>query len=291
MLAAISTLLPHDAPAADNSENNTIDQLRCEYRTDPLGIDALKPRLSWEMVSDRRGERQTAYQVMVATTPQLLAKDQGDLWDSGKVASDRQNQVEYAGKPLASRAECFWKVRVWDKDGKPFPWSKTASWSMGLLAPKDWQAKWIGNDAAYQPAPEAAADNALFNIKRLKWVQFPGGKAAGETYLRKELDLPANRKLKRAVLALYAYNECVAMVNGVNIGNAPRRALGGHRKAGRHQTSASRSERGRSGRQPQRSLRARSNRPSGSAIRIWRRRADPFGSDMEGVPDCLRRLG
>ena len=206
--------------AAENPEKIGIDHLRCEYRTDPLGIDATKPRLSWEMVSDQRGEAQSAYQVLVASKPELLAKDQGDLWDSGKVESDRQAQVEYAGKPLASRAACFWKVRIWDKNKKPFPWSSPESWSMGLLAPTDWQAKWIANDAAYHPAPEVAADNARFNVKGLKWMQMPGGKAAGETYLRKEFDLPANRKLKRAVLALYAFNECAAMVNGVNIGHA-----------------------------------------------------------------------
>ena len=66
-------------------------------------------------------------------SPELLAKDQGDLWDSGKVASDQSIQVEYAGKPLESGRLCHWKVRVWDKDGKPSAWSAPAGWSMGLL--------------------------------------------------------------------------------------------------------------------------------------------------------------
>jgi len=133
-----------------------LTNLRCEYLTDPLGIDVVKPRLSW-VIEERnqnpesRNQKQTAYQVLVASTLELLAKDQGDLWDSGKVASDQSIQVEYAGpstslragKPLASRMECHWKVRVWDQDGKASGWSKPAFWSIGLLEPEDWNAKWI----------------------------------------------------------------------------------------------------------------------------------------------------
>ena len=79
----------------------TADHLRCEYRVDPLGIDVLQPRLSWEMHDARRGAKQTAYQVLVASTPEKLAADEGDLWDSGRVATDQSTQVVYAGKPLA----------------------------------------------------------------------------------------------------------------------------------------------------------------------------------------------
>ena len=85
-------------PAA--SAANLTD-LRCEYLADPLGIDVGKPRLRWVIESARRGERQTAYQILVASTPELLAKNQGDLWDSGKVASDQSAHEAYAGKPLA----------------------------------------------------------------------------------------------------------------------------------------------------------------------------------------------
>ena len=91
----------------------------------------------------RRGAKQTAYQVLVASSPEHLAADQGDLWDSGKVVSDQSIHVAYAGKPLESRMQCYWKVRAWDKDGQPSAWSQPAQWSMGLLKPDDWQAKWI----------------------------------------------------------------------------------------------------------------------------------------------------
>lgn len=131
-----------------------VQNLRCEYLKDPLGIDATKPRLSWVLEDDERGQKQTAYQILVASTPETLAKDQGDLWDSGKVTGDRSNHVEYAGKPLASQAACHWKVRVWDKNGRKSDWSKPALWTMGLLKPEDWTAKWIGYDAAGKLSPK-----------------------------------------------------------------------------------------------------------------------------------------
>ncbi|MEI8376361.1 MAG: glycoside hydrolase family 78 protein [Planctomycetota bacterium] len=142
--AAIAVLFFIPAASATNPTN-----LRCEYLANPLGIDSQKPRLSWLMeaavqMADVRGQKQAAYQVMVASTPALLAKDQGDLWDSDQVASDQSIQVEYAGKPLGSWMVCHWKVRAWDKDGKASDWSKPALWTMGLLKPEDWQAKWIG---------------------------------------------------------------------------------------------------------------------------------------------------
>jgi hypothetical protein len=117
--------------------------LRCEYRVNPLGIDAKRPRLSWVLESSERGQKQTAYQVLVASSLAALARGEGDLWNSGKVGSPRASQVEYAGKPLASYERCFWKVRVWDRQGKPGAWTQPAEWSMGILQPSDWTAAWI----------------------------------------------------------------------------------------------------------------------------------------------------
>ena len=99
--------------------------------------------------------------------------------------TDQSIQVEYAGKPLASRMRCHWKVRVWDQDGKASAWSDGATWAMGLLKPADWQAKWIGYDAAYQTSSAAAADDQLMNIQGLKWVQVKGGKDGSKSYLRR----------------------------------------------------------------------------------------------------------
>jgi alpha-L-rhamnosidase len=115
--------------------------LRCEYLTHPLGIDEPAPRLTWTCESDRRGDVQTRYRVLVASSPQLLERGEGDLWDSGEVASSAM-QVVYAGKPLASRQVCYWRVRVWDQDGASSA-GPIARWEMGLLDPRDWTASWI----------------------------------------------------------------------------------------------------------------------------------------------------
>jgi len=122
-----------------------ITNLRCEYLTDPKGIDETKPKLSWQLVSDQRGQKQTAYRILVASSKKMLANDEGDLWNTGKINSDQSRLIEYYGKPLQSRKECFWKVMVWDKDGKQSAWSEPAYWSMGLLEKEDWTAQWIGS--------------------------------------------------------------------------------------------------------------------------------------------------
>jgi hypothetical protein len=121
----------------------SVERLRCEYRVNPLGVDTTQPRLSWEIHDSRRGAKQTAYQILVASSSDKLATERGDLWDSGKVASEQSIHVTYAGRPLAARMQCYWKVRVWDKDGQPSPWSQPAQWTMGLVNGADWSAQWI----------------------------------------------------------------------------------------------------------------------------------------------------
>ncbi len=119
-------------------------QLRCENRPQPLGIDVSAPRLSWVLTSDARNARQSAYQVLVASSPTALARNKGDLWDSGQVKSNQSLLVPYAGKRLLSAQQVFWKVRTWDGAAKVSPWSTPEQWTMGLLAPQDWKAHWIG---------------------------------------------------------------------------------------------------------------------------------------------------
>ena len=123
----------------------TPTQLRCEYVANPMCIDAERPRLSWILFSEQRAQVQTAYQVLVGSSEEKLAAGEGDMWDSGKVESDRSIHIVYAGKPLESGTRVFWKVRAWDKNGKASDWSETATWRMGLLKPGDWKAKWIGS--------------------------------------------------------------------------------------------------------------------------------------------------
>jgi alpha-L-rhamnosidase len=130
-----------------------VSYLRCEYLVDPPGIDVAKPRLSWIINSSRRGEKQMGYQILVASSREMLAANKGDLWDTGQVPSDRTSQIAYQGKPLVSRQRCYWKVRIWDQDGFS-AWSPPALWEMGLLDPADWKAKWI---SAGQPPTDNGA--------------------------------------------------------------------------------------------------------------------------------------
>ncbi len=119
--------------------------LHCEYFTNPLGLDELRPRLSWLVSDERRGAVQTAYQVRVASSQEMLAKEGADLWESGRVKSSQSVHVVYEGAPLASCQRVWWRVRTWDAGGEPSPWSEPSWWEMGLLARKEWQGQWIGS--------------------------------------------------------------------------------------------------------------------------------------------------
>jgi alpha-L-rhamnosidase len=145
------------------SANLQPERLRCEYLQNPFGIDTARPRLMWVLTSDQRGQAQSAYQVIVASTPEVLAAGQGDFWDSGKVDSDQTLGIPYAGKALTSRQRCYWKVRVWDRDGVASRWTGPAVWSMGLLDRGDWHAQWIADPQSFSLAasPPRAPHNGF----------------------------------------------------------------------------------------------------------------------------------
>jgi len=119
-------------------------ELRCEYLSNPQGIDIQKPRLSWLLNPAENVRGQSAYRVLVASSAAILKKDQGDLWDSGRVASGQSTWIDYGGKKLNSGERVYWKVRVWGDAAQESKWSEQATWSMGLLKAADWHAKWIG---------------------------------------------------------------------------------------------------------------------------------------------------
>ena len=199
----------------------TVAGLECEHLENPLGISATEPRLSWYSESTERSQLQTAYQILVSSSAEKLANDEGDLWDCKKVASDQSLFVHYAGKPLNSHDECFWKVRVWDKADKPSPWSEAAKWSMGLLKPTDWHGKWIGREEF--PSIEFLTDT--------NWIWFPEGKPAeaiapGEMYFRRTFVIPTDRTIRSATLRITADDRCSIFLNGRDIGSRS-----GHRSA------------------------------------------------------------
>lgn len=179
--------------------------LRCEYRANPTGIDVLQPRLSWILQPSHAGarnERQTAYQIVVSSTEEGVEKGSGDLWDTGRVTSDASIQIEYAGRPLASRQRAWWRVRTWDGDGKASAWSSPAEWSMGLLAATEWKGKWIGLDKEADPSQQ---------IGDAKHRTLPA------RLLRKEFR--AERKVTRATAYLSGVGLFELSINGKKISN------------------------------------------------------------------------
>jgi len=170
-----------------------VTRMTCDYRVGPLGVDAALPQLSWRLESGVRGQKQTAYQVLVADSRELLEKDAGDLWDSGKVASEENIGVPYGGKPLASRQQVFWKVRVCDVTGKPSAWSSPATWTMGVLTPDAWNAKWI---------------SAPTNL----YVAGPA------VYLQKQITVP--KRVRRAIARYSALGWVELLIDGRKVGDA-----------------------------------------------------------------------
>jgi alpha-L-rhamnosidase len=118
------------------------NDLRCEYRLNPVGIDIAKPRLFWKLASEERNVMQGAYQVHVASSEKKLLA--GTLiWDSGKTDSDRSIHIVYDGPALLSRQICHWRIRIWDDRGREGDWSEPAFWEMGLLGPPEWTAQMV----------------------------------------------------------------------------------------------------------------------------------------------------
>lgn len=140
-----------------------LTRLRCEYLHCPHGIDETAPRLSWNLETDRPGACQVAYQIRVASSAEKLAAGDADLWDSGKVNSNRTQQVAYAGEQLSSRDRCHWSVEVWDETGESVV-SDFHYWTIGLLAQEDWSAKWLAaNPDIYPNDGEATPGDRLIS--------------------------------------------------------------------------------------------------------------------------------
>jgi alpha-L-rhamnosidase len=182
-------------------------ELTCEYIKNPSVVDIAQPRLAWVNTAreGERGQKQTAYQIRVASSPELL--ESPDLWDSEKVASDQSARVEYAGKQLSSRMECWWQVRVWDGSGNPTDWSDAGFWRMGLLEKSDWTAQWIG-------APWDGEEH-------FKRPDFPGQKfdefGPPAPMLRKQFEI--RKEIDKAVTFVTGLGYFEFYVNGEKVGD------------------------------------------------------------------------
>ncbi|HSZ56624.1 MAG TPA: family 78 glycoside hydrolase catalytic domain [Tepidisphaeraceae bacterium] len=185
--------------------------LRCEHLVDPVGVDLKNPRLSWIVESGERNQRQSAYQILVASSEADLQQDRGNLWDSGKIQSNQTIDIVYAGKPLTVDQRCFWKVRVWDRDGKPSDWSQPARWTVGL-SNDDWsKSLWIGFDKTHQTALEDAP------LDGASWIWLGGSRnraPAGARRFASSFTIPDGSKVKTATLCATARDSYALRING-----------------------------------------------------------------------------
>ncbi len=175
-----------------------ITDLRVEQLKSPIGIDVRQPRLGWRIESDEQNVMQTAYHILVASSPELLAQGKGDIWDSGKIESDASQWITYQGKSLKRNTPYYWKLKAYTNKGEA-DWSAPASWSMGLLNEADWQGQWIGLDRA------APGDSET------QWSRLAA------RYLRKEFAL--SKKVKRATIHIAGMGLYELFINGQRIGN------------------------------------------------------------------------
>jgi alpha-L-rhamnosidase len=186
----------------NNKERNyelRVSDLRCEYVANPIGMDVLSPRLSWRIESEKRGILQSAYQIIVADSPENLVQNNNNIWNSGKVVSDQSVHIKYSGKTLASHTRYYWKARIFDQDGNASEWSDPAFWITGLFSPDDWKARWIG----WQPALPAGKQ-ADPNVSVSPW-------------LRKNINLSAKPVQALAYVNVVGYVELY--INGKKVGD------------------------------------------------------------------------
>jgi alpha-L-rhamnosidase len=184
--------------------------LRCEAVNNPLGIDVANPHLSWQSDSSERNWMQTAYQIVVSTSPSATFDAAAKVWDSGKVASAESVGIMYAGAKLEPRTRYYWSVRVWDANGQSSQASETAWFETGLLN-QEWKAKWI---AWKNPEQDSELDG-------VRWIWVAGQdalKMPPKAVAEFRFDLDLAQKPREAALFLLARGSFVAKVNGREVG-------------------------------------------------------------------------
>ena len=164
----------------------SVVNLLTENLPDPIGLDMVNPRFSWQLSSENRNVVQTAFEVHV-----MLDKKQ--VWKSGKIQSDQTVFVPYAGAPLLSGKKYHWQVRVWDGNGKESEWSNKATFQTGFFSENDWKAKWISPGFVEEQSRPSPIFRKEFNHKK---------------------------KIKSATAYITAHGLYEAAINGKRIGDA-----------------------------------------------------------------------
>jgi alpha-L-rhamnosidase len=213
LLFILSTILLSHITASDI----TITHLKCNFKENPLGVETANPSLSWQLKSDKRSQFQVAYRILVSNTDgtsrdsreEGIQRNEGNIWDSGKQLSGQSIQIEYKGKKLEAAKRYYWKVMVWDAQGKPSAWSATAFWQMGLLQESDWKgASWIALEKM------ADSNKILPAIHAHSKIQNPKNALP---QFRKEVLI--SKKIKQATAYVAGLGHFEFFINGQKIGN------------------------------------------------------------------------
>lgn len=205
-----------------------VGELRCEYTRNPLGLENRRPRLSWVLKGDRRGARQTAFEILVADNSATLHENHGNMWKSGKVISDSSFHVEYSGRALKSRVRYYWKVRVWDEFNHATEFSEASWWEMGLLEQLDWRAKWIGGGRLFRKefTVDKRVTRARAYVSGLSYYEFRiNGRKVGD----RVLDPAPSMWEKRVYYAVYDVTDYLRVGNntaGVILGRGKKSVAG-----------------------------------------------------------------
>lgn len=192
-----------------HAQDLNVNELRCEYRNNPLGIEVSSPALSWKITSAKRNVAQTAYRILVADNPESLAKNTGNVWDSKKVETDKSLQVRFKGKTLTAGKTYYWKVKVWDNKGNVSAWAAPVKWQMGLLKVADWKnARWI----AYEKLADSLVTILPLDTKKDK----PTGNNV-LPLLRKDFNIA--KAVRQATMYISGLGHFEFYLNGMKVGN------------------------------------------------------------------------
>lgn len=177
----------------------SVSNLQCEMLSNPLGIDKVVPRLSWQIDTSLDEVQQIGYRILAASSLEKLNSFKADVWDSGRVDSDASMNIYYAGNTLKSKQEVFWKVKIWTNKGETM-WSTPAYWSMGILTYAEWKStRWIGYN---QLSPE----DHIGQFSKL-----------AARYLRKEIKI--EKQISNAKVYIMGMGLYELYINGQKIGD------------------------------------------------------------------------
>ncbi|MBB5907694.1 family 78 glycoside hydrolase catalytic domain [Actinoalloteichus hymeniacidonis] len=210
-----------DEDATDRAQPGIlrVERTTVEYAETLLGTDVTEPRLAWVLAADGHGARQSAYRIQVGSDEHRLAAGIADIWDSGRISSDRTIGIDYAGPVLLPRTRYHWRVQVWDGDGRESDWSAIRWWETALLD-QPWQAEWIGT-------PEAAAPPTFDGAS---WIWSPDstsdGAPVGPRWFRGELPLAPGTEVRRAVVVATADDDFTLYLGGGRVLHTPEQVDG-----------------------------------------------------------------